>query len=158
VAAKRLAPLNPDVRIVPVMAEMNPRSLPGLIRDSHIVLDCLDNPETRIALNRACMAHSIPMVHAAVSEFTGHLSFLNPPGTPCLECFVSDARPAADPAVPGVTAGVMGTLEAMEAIKFLTGIGETLSGRLLVMEGAEPRFDIVALERDPSCPACSRPG
>lgn len=155
VAAKRLAPLNPDIKVVPVMTEMDSRSLPGLIGGSDVVLDCLDNPETRVALNRACISDSIPMVHAAVSELTGHLTFLSPPETPCLECFVGEARPAADPAVPGVTAGVLGTLEAMEVVKFLTGIGETLSGRLLVMEGAEPRFDVVALERDPSCPACS---
>ena len=95
------------------------------------------------------------MVYAAVSEFTGYLSFLNPPETPCLECFVGAVRPPVDPPVPGATAGAVGTLEAMEAIKFLTGIGATLAGRLLVMEGAVPGFDVIDVDRDPTCAACS---
>ena len=157
-AAPRLSALNPDVTVTPVHAEIDRASAPRLIEGSDLVLDCLDNPETRVALNRACIAARVPMVYAAVSEYTGYLSFLHPPATPCLECFVDGTRIAADPPVPGATAGAVGTLEAMEALKFLTGTGETLAGKLLIIEGAVPRFDVVTVERDPSCPACSHLG
>jgi molybdopterin/thiamine biosynthesis adenylyltransferase len=153
-AARKLKALNRDVTVTPVFAEIDRGTSADLICGADVVLDCLDNPETRVALNRACVADAIPMVYAAVSELTGYLSFLRPPETPCLECFVNATRPAVDPPVPGVTAGVIGALEAMEALKFLIGIGETLSGRLLVMEGAEPRFDVVRVDRNPTCPAC----
>lgn len=158
VAAGRLAALNRDVTVTPVFTEIDRRTGADLIRGSDLVLDCLDNPETRVVLNRACIADSIPMVYAAVSELTGYLSFLDPPATPCLECFVGSTRPAVDPPVPGATAGVLGTLEALEALKFLVGLGETLAGRLLVMEGSEPRFDVVRIDRDPGCPACGSLG
>lgn len=154
IAAAQLRRLNPDVTVTPVIVEINRSTAPGLIEGADLVLDCLDNPETRIALNRAAIATSVPMIYAAVAEYTGYLSFLNPPATPCLECFVDGTRPAVDPPVPGCTAGVLGSLEAMEALKFLTGTGETLAGRLLVMEGAEPSFDVIEIEKDPDCPAC----
>jgi molybdopterin-synthase adenylyltransferase len=155
IAAARLRPLNPDVIVTPEVAEIDLSSARGLVEGADLVLDCLDNPETRLALNRAAVEAGIPMVHAAVSEYTGQLSFLHPPATPCLECFIGEALPAVDPPVPGVTAGAIGALEAMEAIKYLTDTGETLAGRLLIMEGAVPRFDIVRVERSASCHVCS---
>jgi molybdopterin/thiamine biosynthesis adenylyltransferase len=157
-AAKRLRALNPDVRVTPIMAEIDRSSAPGLIEGVDLLLDCLDNPETRVALNRAMIGMGVPMVYAAVSEFTGYLSFLHPPETPCLECFIGDTPPAVDPPVPACTSMTLGALEAMEALKFLTGTGELLRSRLLVMEGIEPRFDVIGLERRPRCPACSRLG
>ena len=153
-AAERLRAINPSIEVRDLVVEIDHATAPALIEGSDLVLDCLDNLETRFALNRAALAAGIPMVHGAVSEFTGQLSFLNPPATPCLECFVSRTPPSVEPAIPGATPGVIGALEAMEALKFLTGVGEVLAGRLLVMEGAEPRFEIVEIERDPSCPAC----
>jgi adenylyltransferase/sulfurtransferase len=120
IAAAQLRRLNPDVKVTPVIAEIDRSSAQELIEGADLVLDCLDNPETRIALNRAAIARGIPMVYAAVAEYTGYLSFLNPPATPCLECFVDGTR----------------------------------AGKLLVMEGAVPGFDVIQIERDPGCPAC----
>ena len=154
-AAAALRRLNPDITVTPVVAEIDGTNTRGLITGADLVLDCLDNPETRIALNRATIALGIPMVYAAVAEYTGYLSLLRPPDTPCLECFVNRTRPAADPPVPGCTAGTLGALEAMEALKFLTDAGGTLDGKLLIMDGAEPRFDVVRIDKDPACPACS---
>ena len=153
-AAARLRALNPGVEIVPTTREITPASACELARGADVILDCLDNLETRLALNGCSIATGIPMVYAAVSELTGHISFLHPPATPCLECFAPHTPPPVEPAIPGFTAGLVGALEAMEAVKFLTGIGDTLAGRLLIIEGAEPRFDVVTLERDPACPAC----
>ncbi|MFH1688602.1 MAG: HesA/MoeB/ThiF family protein [Candidatus Eisenbacteria bacterium] len=156
IAAAALRRLNPDVRVTPVFAEIDRSTARGLIEGADLVLDCLDNPETRIALNRATIAARIPMVYAAVAEYTGYLSFLSPPATPCLECFVDGTRPAVDPPVPGCTSGMLGALESVEALKFLTGTGQTLAGKLLVVEGAVPSFDVIDIVRDPDCPACGR--
>lgn len=157
-AAERLRALNPSIEITPVVAEIDERTACGLVRGAGLILDCLDNLETRFALNRCSIATGIPMVYAAVSEFTGHLSFLHPPATPCLECFAPRTPPPVEPAIPGCTAGLVGALQAMEALKFLTGVGENLAGRLLVVEGLEPRFDVVRIGKDPGCPACGHPG
>lgn len=154
IAVEKLRTLNPRIHVEAVTTEIDYVTAQGLIRGSSLVLDCLDNPETRFALNRAAIAERIPMIYAAVSEFTGYLSFLNPPSTPCLECFVSRTPPPVAPPIPGCTAGVVGTLEAMEALKFLVGIGELLAGRLLVIEGEEPRFDVIEVERNPACESC----
>jgi molybdopterin/thiamine biosynthesis adenylyltransferase len=153
-AAARLRALNPDIEIVPDMTEIDHANAAGVIEGATLVLDCLDNLETRVALNRAAIAMRVPMIYAACSELTGHLSFLHPPATPCLECFVSRMPPAVEPAIPGVTPGAIGALEAMEAVKYLTGVGEPLAGRLLILEGTEPRVDVIEIERDPDCPAC----
>lgn len=153
-ARERLLEINPAVDVVALTTEIDRRSAAELIRGADLVLDCLDNLETRFALGRAAMAARIPMIHAAVSELTGHVSFLNPPATPCLECLVTRTPPPVEPAVPGFTAGIIGSLQAMEAVKFLIGLGDVLAGRLLVLEGAEPRIDVVEIDRDPDCPAC----
>jgi molybdopterin/thiamine biosynthesis adenylyltransferase len=153
-AAARLRALNPLIEIVPLPIEIDHGNAASLIGGASIVVDGLDNLETRVVVNRACISERIPMVYGAVSELTGHVTFLNPPETPCLECFVSQKPPAVDPGIPGCTPGVVGALQAMEAIKHLTGVGDVLAGRLLVLEGGEPRTDVIEIEKDPGCPAC----
>jgi molybdopterin/thiamine biosynthesis adenylyltransferase len=158
IAAERLAAMNPSVKVQAIVAEIDRATAAGLIGGHDLVVDGLDNLETRFALNRACIAERIPMVYAAVADFTGYLSFLKPPETPCLECFIGRTPPPVEPAIPGCTPGILGALQAMEAIKSLTGAGDVLAGRLLIMEGAEPRFDVIEIERDPRCPACRHLG
>jgi molybdopterin/thiamine biosynthesis adenylyltransferase len=154
VAAERLRRLNPHVEVGPLVADIDDATAPNLIAGSDLVLDCLDNIPARFVLNRAAIAARVPMIYGAIDEFTGYLSLLNPPETPCLECFLPRTDLERQPALPGCTAGLLGSLEAMEAIKFLAEIGETLAGRLLVVEGTEPRFDVVSVTSDPDCPAC----
>jgi len=156
VAADRLRSLNPSIEVVPVTAEIDDHTACGLVRGADLILDCLDNLATRFAINRCSVATGLPMVYAAVSEFTGHVAFVRPPQTPCVECFASRAPAPVEPAIPGCVSGLVGAIEAMEALKFLTGIGDVLAGRLLVIEGLEPRFEVVALEKDPGCPACGK--
>lgn len=153
-ASERLVSLNPTAAIVPLLERIDTRAAPDLVRGHDIAIDCLDTLEARFVLNRACITLGIPMIYAAVGGFTGQLSFIHPPTTPCLECFIPHKSPTEKPQVPGCTTGVTGSLEAMEAIKYLTGIGHTLAGRLLIVEGMEPRFDILEIEKDPDCPAC----
>jgi molybdopterin/thiamine biosynthesis adenylyltransferase len=154
IAAERLAAMNASIDVRALTLEIDHLTAFELIQGHDLVVDGLDNLQTRFALNRACAAARIPMIYAAAAEFTGYLSFLNPPETPCLECFISRTPPPVEPAIPGCTPGVLGALEAMEAIKFLTGVGNVLAGRLLIMEGALPSFDMIEIERDPGCPAC----
>lgn len=155
-ARDRLAVLDPSVEIEATVAEIDHTTAPELIHGSDLVLDCLDNLETRFALNRACITVGVPMVYATVADFTGYLSFINPPDTPCLECFITRTPPPVEPAVPGCTPGVLGALQAMEAVKYLLGLGDVLAGRLLVIEGSELRFDVIEIDRNPDCPACGR--
>jgi molybdopterin/thiamine biosynthesis adenylyltransferase len=154
IAAERLVALNGSIDVRPLTVEIDHVTALELIQGHDLVVDGLDNLETRFALNRACVAARVPMIYAAVADLTGYLSFLNPPDTPCLECFIGRTPPPVEPAIPGCTAGVLGALEAMEALKFLVGLGSVLAGRLLIIEGAEPRFDVIEIERDPGCPAC----
>jgi molybdopterin/thiamine biosynthesis adenylyltransferase len=154
IAAERLAALNASIDVRPLTVEIDHVTALELVQGHDLVVDGLDNLETRFALNRACIAAHIPMIYAAAADFTGYLSFLNPPETPCLECFIGRTPPPVEPAIPGCTPGILGALEAMEALKFIVGLGQVLGGRLLVMEGAEPRFDVIGIERDPDCPAC----
>ncbi len=154
-AAERLRVMNQRVEVTGVDVEIDRSTAGSLIAGADVVLDCLDNIDTRIALSRATISAGIPMVHAAVSDLTGYLSVFDPPETPCFECFLAHKPAAVEPAIPGCTPGVMGALQAMEALKLLTGIGHPLAGRLLIVEGTVPSFDVVELEREPDCPACS---
>ncbi len=153
-ASEHLVSLNPAAAIVPQSYRIDTDSAPDLVAGHDIAIDCLDTLDARFVLNRACIALGIPMVYGAVSGFTGQLSLIHPPTTPCLECFISDKSPTEMPQVPGCTAGMIGSLQATEAIKYLIGIGRTLAGRLLVVDGMGPRFDVLEIERDPDCPAC----
>jgi adenylyltransferase/sulfurtransferase len=154
IAATRLTALNPSIDVRPLTVEIDHLTAPELVQGHDVVIDGLDNLETRFALNRACVALRIPMIYAAVADFTGYLSFLKPPETPCLECFIGRTPPPVEPPIPGATPGVLGALEAMEALKFLVGVGDVLAGRLLIVEGGEPRFDVIEIERDPGCAVC----
>lgn len=154
IARDRLLEINPSIEVEARVEEITGENAAGLIAGSDLILDCLDNLASRMALNRAAIAVRTPIVYSAVSELTGHLTVLSPPATPCLECFVTRTPPPAEPAIPGFTAGTMGTMQAMEAVKFLIGYGDCLTGRLLILEGVEPRVDVIDIERDPGCPAC----
>lgn len=154
IAAERLAAMNASIEVRALTVEIDHLTAFELIQGHDLVVDGLDNLETRFALNRACVAQHVPMIYAAVADFTGYLSFLHPPETPCLECFIGRTPPPVEPAIPGCTPGALGALEAMEALKFLVGVGDVLAGRLLIMEGSGPRFDVIQIERDRDCPAC----
>ncbi len=96
------------------------------------------------------------MVYGAVAGFTGHVSLLEPPATACLECFVPHKEPPSPVPVLGCTAGLIGTLQATEAVKRLAGVGDTLAGRLLIVDGLAMQCDVLEVQRDPTCPACSQ--
>ena len=160
-AASTLAAINPEIRIEALDERAGPDRLMALVRAADVVLDCSDNFATRHALNRACVAHRKPLVSGAGLRFDGQIAVfdLRREDAPCYHClFAEDARAEEERcATLGVFAplvGVVGTLQAMEAIKLVTGVGETLAGRLVLFDALASRWHEVRLARDPHCRVC----
>ena len=158
-----LAQLNPEVRVVALEARLAAPALDELAAQVDLVLDCSDNFATRHAANRACVRHRKPLVSGAAVRFDGQISVfdLRREASPCYAClFPEDAQPEEERcAVLGVFApltGIIGTTQAAEALKVLTGTGETLCGRLLLLDALRMEWRSVRLERDPACPVCGR--
>jgi adenylyltransferase/sulfurtransferase len=147
--------MNPDVEVVAVPEKIEADNVDDIVGDAAIIMDCMDNFSTRYLLNDVALRKRIPLVHGAVSGIDGRLAFMKPPETACLRCLVPEAPPREVFPVLGATPAVIGSLQVVEALKYLTGIGEPLRDRLLVWEGARTRFTHVGLRKDPDCPACS---
>ncbi|MDI3281060.1 MAG: ThiF family adenylyltransferase, partial [Bacillota bacterium] len=129
--------------------------LAGRAPERYLVLDATDNIAARLAINAACSAAGKPWIHGAVCEYTGYVTtFL--PGGPCYRCLFRTPPAAVPPrGVFSPLPGVIGALEAAEAIKCLTGLGELLVGRLLVYESLPARWTTFAYAKDPACPVCA---
>jgi adenylyltransferase/sulfurtransferase len=160
-AAATLRSINPDIRIEPLEERAGPERLAALVRGADVVLDCSDNFATRHALNRACVAARKPLVSGAGIRFDGQVAVfdLRRGDAPCYNCLFAEDADAEDVrcAVMGVFAplvGVIGTLQAMEAIKLVARVGETLAGRLLLFDALASRWHEVRLSRDPHCRVC----
>lgn len=145
---------NSSVNVIPMREKITRKNAEKIIGDPDLVIDCLDNFETRHILNEVCVRKPLPMIHAGVSEFHGQITFLQPPETPCLACFLSDIPPRRTIPIMGATAGVIGALQAVEAVKFLTGLGSTLKNRLLFWDGLAMRFETVTISKNPKCKVC----
>jgi molybdopterin/thiamine biosynthesis adenylyltransferase len=153
-AALTLGRLNSDIKITAHAELLDDASVARLVGQPHAVVDCLDNFETRYLLNRYCIEHSIPFVHGAVSGLIGQVTFISTPETPCLRCIFPQAPPKELFPVLGATPGIIGTIQAMETLKYLAGLGETLKGTLLIFEGEEMNFTPIKARRTPGCPDC----
>jgi molybdopterin/thiamine biosynthesis adenylyltransferase len=160
-AAATLAAINPEIRIEPLEERAGPERLSALVRTADVVLDCSDNFATRHALNRACVAARKPLVSGAGIRFDGQVAVfdLRRPDAACYHClFAEDARAEEERcATLGVFAplvGIVGTFQALEAIKLVAGIGETLAGRLMLFDALASRWHEVRLARDPHCEVC----
>jgi len=163
-AASTLAELNPDVRILALEERAGPERLAELVRDADVVLDCSDNFATRYALNRACVDARKPLVSGAGIRFDGQVAVfdLRDAAAPCYHCLFPQSADSTEErcATMGVFAplvGVIGTMQALEAIKLVAGVGETLSGRLQLFDALGSRWHEVRLVRDPHCAACGVP-
>ena len=160
-AGATLAAINPDIRVEPLEERAGAERLAALARSADVVLDCSDNFATRHALNRACVAARKPLVSGAGIRFDGQVTVfdLRQAGGPCYHClFAEDAQAAEERcATMGVFAplvGIIGTLQAAEAIKLVAGIGESLSDRLLLFDALASRWHEVRFQRDPHCAVC----
>ncbi len=153
-AARTLGELNPGVRVEPHVAEIDEAFLDAEAGDADLVIDCLDNLPTRRALSRYCRRTAKPLLFGAIWGLEGRVSLLRPGQGPCVSCLFPADPPAGTFPVLGATPGVIGSLQAMEALKLLAGQPTALEDRLLVFDGLEMRARTLKLRRDPACPDC----
>ena len=167
-AAQSVAAINPDVRVVAVHERVDGARLRALVAAADVVLDCSDNFPTRQAVNAACVAHAKPLVAGAAIGFDGQISVYDTrdrgdaaAAHPCYACvFAPDAAvEEADCATMGVFAplvGIIGSMQAAEALKLLAGIGSSLAGRLQMLDARKMEWTEIRALRDPACPVCSK--
>ncbi|HQR52161.1 MAG TPA: HesA/MoeB/ThiF family protein [Burkholderiales bacterium] len=160
-AADAIAALNPEVRVVAVGERVDADRLSGLVANADIVVDCSDNFPTRHAINRACVELRRPLVSGAGVRFDGQVSVfdLREATSACYSCLFPEGTEVEETrcAVMGVFAplvGMIGTVQAAEALKLAAGIGESLNGRLLLLDGLAMEWREVRLKKDPDCPVC----
>ncbi|PMP71722.1 MAG: adenylyltransferase [Thermodesulfovibrio aggregans] len=151
-----LSAINPDVEVIPVTEKITAENAHALVADSQIIIDCMDNLETRYILNEVAINKGIPLVFGAIYGAQGMLSFIQPPETPCLKCLFPEAPPKETFPVVGATPGVIGALQALEAIKYLVGIGKNLKNKLFVWDGMSQDFKTFKAQKDPACPVCGK--
>jgi molybdopterin/thiamine biosynthesis adenylyltransferase/rhodanese-related sulfurtransferase len=160
-ARKTINALNPDVKVIPHEEMLVAGNVDRIIAGYEVIIEGTDTFETRYLLNDAAVAKNIPVVHASVFRFEGQLTTFIPYEGPCYRCLYPTPPPpelapgCSVAGVLGVVPGIMGMLQANEALKVLLGIGDTLSGRLLLFDALDTSFTELKLRRDPSCPVCS---
>lgn len=162
-AKEGLLRINPDVDVRLVPQRVGDAELDALVAAADVVLDCCDNFATRHAVNRACLAHHKPLVSGAALRFDGQVSVfdLRQPDAPCYGCLFPPSEPAPEAACAtmGVFAplvGMVGTVQAAEALKLLTGVGQTLAGRLLMVNAMSMEWTTMRLARAPACEVCGQ--
>ena len=153
---RRLTDLNPHVETQALQLAVRPDNAVALIGGFDLVLDGTDDFATRLAVSDACVATGVPLVSGAIGRWTGQVGVF--PGRPCYRCLVPEIPPDAETCqavgVIGALAGVVGSMMALEAIKLITGAGESLSGRLLVYDALAAVTRTVRIAADPRCTAC----
>ncbi len=153
--------INPEVRIDALVQRADDALLDALLPTAQLVLDCTDNFATRHLINRACVRHRVPLVSGAAIRFDGQLSVYDPrdASSPCYACVFPETEGLEETrcATMGVFAplvGIIGTLQAAEALKILCGMGSRLVGKLMMLDGRGMEFHTIGLGRNPDCPVC----
>ena len=155
-AKMTLERLNPAITVTAVTDKIVAGNVDELVGDAVLILDCMDNFPTRYLLNETAIRKRIPLVYGSIWGVDGRLSFIQSPETPCLRCIFPEAPPKEVFPVLGATPAVIGSLQALEALKYLTGTGATLKNQLLVWEGATTDFKKYRIRKDPDCPTCGK--
>jgi molybdopterin/thiamine biosynthesis adenylyltransferase len=149
--------INPDIDIVAIQARLSRDNASDLLQNHTLILDGTDRFSTRFMINEAALALGIPLISGAVGRFDAQVGIFGQPG-PCYRCFVPDLPPqeetCAEVGVVGALTGIAGSMMAMEAIKWITGAGNTLAGRLWMYDGLSAESRTIKLMQDSACPAC----
>lgn len=159
-AASRIADVNPHVRVERFETRLTSANALDIIRNFDLVVDGTDNFPTRYLVNDACVLAGRPNVYGSIFRFEGQASVFATPDGPCYRCLFREPPPpglvpsCAEGGVLGVLPGLVGTIQATEAVKLILGIGDTLIGRLLLVDALRMQFRTVTVRRDPACPAC----
>ena len=153
--------LNPDIKIKAVKQKLAGEQLELEVMLADVVLDCSDNFSTRFAINNACVQHQTPLVSGAAIRFEGQVTVFTPGknNSPCYNClYNSDGEELQNCTTNGVIApvtGIVGSIQALEAMKLIMGIGTALTGRLLLLDGLTMEWNTMKLRKNPNCPTCS---
>jgi molybdopterin/thiamine biosynthesis adenylyltransferase len=160
-ATKAIARINPEISVVPIQEYVDEGRLQKLVKEVDVVIDASDNFLTRHAINQACVTHKKPLVSGSAIRFNGQISVfdLSNSASPCYHCLFSKDGSNEDMhcATMGVFSplvGVIGCMQAMEAIKILLNIGKTLNGRLMLLDGLTMEWRSIKLNKDPECNIC----
>jgi molybdopterin-synthase adenylyltransferase len=160
-AAVKLRALNPEVQVEEYQVRVEPANADAIVAGAGVVLDCTDSFETRYLLNDACCAQRVPLVSAAVLGFAGQLMTIVPGRSACYRCAFEKPPPAGavpscrEAGVLGATAGIVGSIQALEALKLLSGVGRPLLDAILQLDALTMEQTLVATERRRGCPACT---
>lgn len=159
VAAERLRKQNPFIKIEAVTDKVTEVNVEGLLSDVDCVVDGLDNLLTRYLVNHACVKMQVPYIFGAATGLEGNLSVFSPPETGCLECIMPkelvNIQKKSEFGIIGATSGVIGTLQALETIKLLAGIGKLLKNELMVYDFRDMNLTVVKIAKNSKCNVCS---
>ncbi len=159
-AEKTLKGLNPDVKVRKYQSRLTSDNVMEVLAPFDVIVDGADNFQTRYLVNDAALKLGKPVIHASIFRFEGQLTVFPGEGSPCYRCLYPEPPPpeeapsCSEAGVLGVLPGIMGVLQATEAVKIVLGLGTTLAGRLLVYDALKTRFRELKLRRDPNCPTC----
>jgi molybdopterin/thiamine biosynthesis adenylyltransferase/rhodanese-related sulfurtransferase len=159
-AGDRLRGINPHTRLEPHETRLSATNAERIVGEYDLVVDGTDNFATRYLVNDVCVHLGVPNVYGSVLRFEGQASVFAAPGGPCYRCLFREPPPpglvpsCAEAGVMGVLPGIIGSIQAAEAIKLITGAGQPLAGRLLLLDALTMAFRSIEIRRDPECPAC----
>jgi len=159
-AKKTLTAMNPDVAVATYDVRLAADNVLSIIEGYDLIVDGTDNFPTRYLVNDASVLTGIPVVHGSIFRFEGQVTVFDPTRGPCYRCLLPEPPPAelapscAEAGVLGVLPGIVGSIQALEAIKLLLGLGDPLIGRLLTYDALEESFRTFTLRKDPACPTC----
>jgi adenylyltransferase/sulfurtransferase len=154
-AQRRLAGLNPEIKVETHTMKIE-GDVSAILSDADLIIDCLDNIQTRYTLNDFSIKSGTPIVHGGINGYAGQVSFIAPPETACLRCIFPEPYTGDGPIpVIGATAGIIGSMQALEAVKYLCGSGDLLKNKLLIIDGFTWEIANLTIEKNPSCRACS---
>jgi molybdopterin/thiamine biosynthesis adenylyltransferase len=157
-ALEKLQKMNSDIIVEAAAEILDEENVLHLVGDADLIIDAMDNFPSRYLLNKAALDRKIPFIHGAIHGFHGQATTVLPGRTACLRCIFPEAPPPETFPVVGVTPGIIGLIQATEAIKYITGLGDLLAGKLLIWDGIRPSLETIDVERDPRCRDCGSPG
>lgn len=161
-AVVKLSALNPDVQVEPYPVRLEQANAEAIVMGADLVVDCSDSFETRYLVNDACCAQGVPLVEAGVLGFSGLVLSIRPGISACYRCAFPVEPPEGsvpscrEAGVLGAMAGIVGSIQALEALKLVAGVGEPLADRILRIDGRDMSQTLVATSRRPDCPSCAR--
>jgi molybdopterin/thiamine biosynthesis adenylyltransferase len=157
-AEEKLREFNPDIIVNAIDAKIDASNAKKLVGNADGIVDAMDNYQTRYQLNDVAIEKQIPYFHGGIRGFYGQATTIIPGTTPCLKCIFPKAPPKEEFPVIGVTAGIIGTIQSNEVIKYLTCTGDLLTNRLFIWDGMQSHAEEIRIEKNPSCEACGGMG